>query len=692
MRRIKWKVLIVLGLGVAGNPLFADEGYWLFNDPPLTAIAEKYHFTPDAAWLKHLSGAAIRIGGASGSFVSADGLVITNRHVGEGQLHTLSSSRHNYEENGFYAPTERDELPCQGLEMLVLQQTSDVTARVNAAVRPGATAAEAEAAHTAVEAAIEKESFDRTGFVSDVVTLFGGARYDLYQYKKYPDVRLVFSPDRQAAIFGGDPDNFEFPRFDLDICLFRIYEHGKPLKTGDYLQWNSAGPAPGELVSVAGHPGSSQRLVTMDEIAYQRDVRLPFLVDDLEHMEQGLEEFSATSPEHAREAGEALASVANSRKAYRGFLKGLRDPGLLQARAREEIDFRASLAQHPEEKEALDAYSRVDEAVQADRDNLKAYEAYERFAYRSDLFNLSRTLVRAAAERAKPNGKRLPAYRESSLPSLEFRLFSGRPYYPDLEIFFLTEGLANLLNHYGGNDPLVSQLLEGKSPHDRAMELVRQTKLEDISYRRKIYAGGEQALRTNLDPLLEFAALVDLAARPARKIDDEDDEIKHRAYAAIYQARVDLKRAPAYPDATGTLRLAYGTVSGYQADGRTIDPLTDFAGLYARSAEHHNQAPFDLPRAWGEEKSKLALATPFNFITTADILGGNSGSPVVNRKGEFVGIIFDGNEPSLCGRYVYDPAQNRSVAVDSAAIIEALRRIYHADALIAELESGHAGP
>jgi len=687
---MKWKVLALFCLGFAWNALEADEGYWLFTDPPLKAIADKYHFTPEAAWLDHLRGAAIHIGGGSGSFVSADGLVITNRHVGEGELHTLSTSRHNYEEDGFYAPTRRDELPCQGLEMLVLQNTRDVTARVSAEVKPGATPEEAEAAHKTIEAAIEKESFDQTGFVSEVVTLFGGARYDLYQYKRYSDIRLVFSPDWQTASFGGDVDNFEFPRFDLDICLFRIYDHGKPLETSDYLKWNSAGPAKNELVFVAGHPGSSQRLVTMDELDYQREVRLPFVVDELERLERTLGKFSATSAEHAREAGEALASVANARKATRGFLKGLRQPDLLKAKAEEEIDFRALLAQHPEQQEAREAYARVRDAVRADEANFKAYQAYERFASRSDLFNMARTLVRAAVERPKPNGERLAAYRESSLPTLEFRLFSGRSYYPDLEIFFLTDGLETLVNLYGANDPLVKQLLAGKSPHDRAVDLVRQTKLEDIPYRKKLYAGGEKVLRSSSDPLLEFAALTDLAARPARKIDDEDDEIKRRAYAVIYQARVDLKQAPPYPDATGTLRLAFGTVSGYQADGQGVEPLTDFAGLYARSAEHGNRAPFNLPRAWVEAKAKLDLAAPFNFITTADILGGNSGSPVVNEKGEFVGIIFDGNEPSLSGRYVYDPAVNRSVAVDSAAIVEALRRVYHADALVAELESGHS--
>ncbi len=363
---------------------------------------------------------------------------------------------------------------------------------------------------------------------------------------------------------------------------------------------------------------------------------------------------------------------------------------MLKAKAEEETQFRAWLAQHPEQKETVDAYAQIAEAVRADRDNFKAYQAYERFANRSDLFNMARTLVRAAEERAKPNGERLPAYREGSLPSLEFRLFSGRPFYPDLEVFFLTDGLEYLVTQFGENDPLVKKLLAGKSPQARAEELVSQSKLENIALRKKLYSGGEKAIELAHDPLLDFAAMMDPAARAARKIDDDDDEIKSRAYATIYQARVALKKAPLYPDATGTLRLAYGTVSGYMADRKFIEPLTDFAGFYAHSAEHGNRDPFDLPRAWVEQKATLDLATPFNFVTTADILGGNSGSPVVNTKGEFVGIIFDGNEPSLSGRYAYDPKENRSVAVDSAAIIEAMRKIYHADALAGELESGRA--
>jgi hypothetical protein len=681
-----WRIPCLL-LCLSVSALKADEGYWLFTDPPTQAIANEYHFSPDAPWLDHLRGACVRIAGASGSFVSADGLVITNRHVGEGQLHTLSTRQHNYEEDGFYAPTFGDELHCQGLEMMVLQSTENVTNRVQTAVKPGATPAEAEAKQRAIEAAIEKESFDRTGLTSEVVTLFGGARYDLYRYKKYPDVRLVFAPDRQMAMFGGDPDNFEYPRYDLDICLFRVYEHDRPLASSDYLKWNSAGPANNEFVFVAGHPGSSQRLVTMDELAYQRDMRLPLALRDLEQMEAKLNAFAAISPERAREAAEALESAANSRKAFRGFLSGLRAPDLFAAKAAEEKSFHDLLAQSSGQKAAFDSFAHIREAVDTDRNNYNAYQAYERFAYRSDLFNLARTLVRAAAERAKPNRERLPAYRDSSLPTLEFRLFSGRPYYPDLEQLFLQDALEQLVAQFG-SEPLVKTLLAGKSPRERAAELVRGTQLEGIAYRRKLYAGGEAAIAASHDPLIEFAAAIDPPARAARKIDDTDDEMKRRAYAMIYQARVELGRAPRYPDATGTLRLAYGAVKSWSNGNTSYPSMTDFAGLFRHSTDHADAPPYRVAPAWMEAKPQLNLAMPLNFITTADGLGGNSGSPVVNAKGEFVGVIFDGNEPSLAGRYLYDANQNRSIAVDSAGIIEALRKIYHAGPLADELESG----
>jgi hypothetical protein len=681
--------VLILGSGVAR----ADEGYWLFSDPPTEAIAKKYHVTLTPDWLHHLQGAVIRIGGATGSFVSANGLVITNHHVGEDQLHALSSPEHDYEDRGFFAGTLAEELPCKGMEMLVLHDTHEVTARVLAAVRPGATPAEAEAAHKAVEAAIDQESFTATGLYSEVVTLFGGARYDLYRYKKYTDVRLVFSPDWGMASFGGDPDNFEFPRYDLDVCFFRVYENGKPLKSDDYLRWNSSGPSDGELVFAAGHPGFSQRLITMADLVYQKEVSLPYRVHELERVEKGLEQFSQTSAEHAREAGDLLAVYANARKAYIGFLAGVQSPELPATRGAEETRIRALLAAHPDGAAALAAYGEVEEAVKADALNFTAYNHGERFGSRSDLFNLARSLVRAVDEKAKPNGERLPGFRDSDRPSLEFRLFADRPIYDDLETFVLKDDLEQLPVATEEERALKEKLLAGKSVEARVAELVKRTKLKDIAFRKRVYGAPPAELRALGDPLLDFVLALEPAARAARKIDDEDTEMKRRAYATIYQARVALKQAPLYPDATDTLRLSYGTVSGYTtADGKFVEPLTDFAGLYARSEKFHDQPPFDLPKPWIEQKSSLNPATPFNFASTNDILGGNSGSPVVNAKGEFVGIIFDGDEPSLAGRFVYDPAVNRAVSVDSAAIREALLHIYHADGLVQELQRDGAGP
>jgi hypothetical protein len=686
MQRLRWLLVAVAVLG----SLRADEGYWLFSDPPTKEIADKYHVTLDDAWLKHLSGAAVHVDGASGSFVSSDGLFITNHHMGEDQLHRLSTPEHDYEKNGFYAKTQADELKCEGYTILVLQNTQDVTRRVVAAVKPGMTADEAERAHRAVVAAIEKESFDKTGLHSEVITLFGGARYDLYQYKQYTDVRMVFAPDGQAAFFGGDTDNFEYPRYNLDICFFRIYENGKPISSPDYLAWNSAGPKKDELIFVAGHPGFSQRLVTIDEINYQREVALPGRLKELQDTEAALAAFSASSPEHAREAGESVFSVANSRKAIKGYLAGLNDAELWKAKGEEEEHFRALLLQHPRQKDAVDAYAAIRKATDADRANFKPYECYQNFAPESDLHNIAVLLVRCAAERAKPNGERLEPYRESNLPAIKLLMFAERPPDVDLDVALFAKALDYLVGQMGADDPLVKNLLAGKSSQDRAYELVHNTKLQDVAFRKKIYDGGVKALQDAHDPMLDFVSMMDPVARAARKVDSDDTEIKAQAYEKIYRARVALHQAPPYPDATDTLRLAYGTVSGYEADGKDIPPFTDFAGMYTRAAEHQNAPPFDLPPVWAQDKTKLNLATPFNFCASADILGGNSGSPVVNAKGEFVGIIFDGNEPSLEGEYAYNPANNRCVAVDSAGISVSLRQVYNAPALADELESGHA--
>ncbi len=670
----------------------AEEGYWLFSDPPSEALSAKYGFTPTPDWLGHLQRAVVFINGATGSFVSADGLVITNHHVGEDQLHVLSSPGHNYEEHGFYAATPGEELPCKGFKFLVLQNSVQVTDRVNAAVKPGFTPAQAEAAQRAVDAEIEKESLAQTGLESHVVTLFGGARYDLYRYKKYTDVRLVFSPEWEMASFGGDPDNFEFPRWDLDICLFRVYQGGKPLNSGDYLAWSRAGVHAGDLVFTAGHPAVSQRLITASELAWQKDGVLPFSVAELERVEKDFEQFGATSPEHKREAGDLLASIANARKAYLGFLAGVRNPALLKKNADDEAHVRALLAASPTLGGALAAYHEVDAAVAADRENFIPLRRYERFGLRSDLFGLARGLVRAVVEKSKPNDERLPGFRDSDLSGLEFDLFTQRPIFDDLETFVLKDSLEQLPVATPEQQALKDRLLAGQSPESRAREIVQGTKVGEVAFRHRVYGETAAELQASRDPLIQLVLALEPAARAARKIDDQDTVAKRLAYGTIYRARVALNQAPAYPDATDTLRLAYGTISGFAVNGKVVAPFTDFAGLYARSEQFHNIDPFHLSKSWVEHQAELNLATPFNFASTNDSLGGNSGSPVVDRKGEFVGILFDGNEPSLAGRFGYDPTVNRSVSVDARGVLEALRHVYHADALAQELETGRRAP
>jgi Peptidase S46 len=677
----------------------ADEGMWLFNSPPTTQLQEKYQFTATEAWLQHMQKSSVRFNsGGSGSFVSADGLVITNHHVASGNLEQFSDSEHNYIRDGFYAKTLAEEKRCYDLELNVLESIEDVTDRVNGAVRAGLAAQEAFQARQKVIAEIEKESEEKTGLRSDVVTLYGGGSYQLYRYKRYTDIRLVFAPEQQIAFYGGDPDNFEYPRFALDICLFRVYENGRPARIENFLKFNTKGPADKELTFVSGHPGNTERQLTVATFKDLRDRDLRFQLDWLARNEVLLDAWGKRSIENERRANGLLFAIRNNRKRYNGMLASLLDPDFFRARVDEEENFRRWLDTQPQFKPALDAYDQIESAQKEIAKNAPLYwylegnrgrsQGFNARAFAGDLFKIARGLVRSVAERSKPNGERLAEYVDSNKTSLELMLFSEAPIYDDLEQVRLAGALTDFATGLGGDNPLVERVLAGKSPHDRAFELISKSTVKDVNVRRRLYEGGTSAIANSSDPLIQLAHDVDDDARAVRKIFDEQTEIQRQAYAEIAGAKFAREGTGRYPDATFTLRLSYAPVAGYEEDGAAVPPFTDFAGLYQRAAEHGNKPPYDLPKRWINKKDRLDPKTHFNFVSTADIVGGNSGSPVVNRAGEFVGIIFDGNIQSLALDYAYTDKQSRAVSVASSGIYEALTKVYDVEPLVKELTSG----
>jgi hypothetical protein len=676
--------------------VLADEGMWLFNNPP-RKLLEKKGFVPSDRWLEHVQKSSVRFNsGGSGSFVSANGLVMTNHHVGADCLQKIGDKDHNYYRDGFHAKTLAEEKRCLDLELNVLMSIEDVTDRVKAAVQPDMKPEKAAAARRKVTADIEKESFEKYGLRSDVVTLYQGGLYHLYRFKRYTDVRLVFAPEQQIAFYGGDPDNFEYPRFDLDMCFFRVYEHDKPIKPEHYLSWSSKGAAENELVFVSGHPGRTDRLATMDELAYLRDRGYPFQLRRLNRWEVLLSAYSGRSDENAREAKELLFSVQNSRKARDGGLAGLLDPSLMARKQAAESALKEAVKNHPDLKDASAAWERIAEAEKVRAANIVRLTMLEGSrgrtgGFHSTLFEIARTLVRSADEREKPNGERLQEYRDSNKDSLELELFSDEPLYDGFEELKLADSFTWLAEEFGYADHFVQQVLNNKSPQARAREVIAGTKLKDVAERKRLYEGGKKAIDASGDPMIALAKLADSPARAVRKImETEVSEVEQQAYAQIARAKFALEGTNTYPDATFTLRLAYGTVKGYEEDGKQIPHQTTFAGLYDRAAEHRDKPPFDLPPRWVAQKSKLDLTTPFNFVCTADIIGGNSGSPVVNKEGEVVGLIFDGNIQSLVLDFIYTDERARAVAVHCRGIVEALRKVYDATDLADELTAPQA--
>ena len=685
---LNYALVSLTSAGVAA--LRADEGMWLFTQPPREPLRTQYGFELTDAWLEHVRNASVRFNsGGSGSFVSADGLVISNHHVGADALQKVSSEKQNFLRDGFHAVRLEDEKPCVDLELNVLQSIEDITVRVNAAVPPSLAAADAVLARRKVFAEIEKESLDQTGLRSDVITLYQGGAYHLYRFKKYTDVRLVFAPEQQIAFFGGDPDNFEYPRFNLDICLFRAYENGRPASVQHYLKWSRGGARENELTFVSGHPGRTDRLLTVAELEFLRDVVFPFRLEILKRREVLLNSWSQRSPENARRAKEDFFGIQNSRKARDGGQAGLLDPAVFAAKERAEATLRQRLASHPEFAGAQAAFQRIANAQSQLKSNFLRYRLLEgQQGFPAASVAIAWQLLRAGDEQTKPDGERLREYQSAGHDSFVRALLADRPIYEDLEILELSDGLTLLAEKLGVTDPTVAAFLHGQSPRARAADLIRTTQVRNVAFRKQLLEGGATAVSAAHDPLIETLRQIDIEARAARKIAETAEETVKQSQAEIARARFALDGANTYPDATFTLRLSYGTVKSYVEDGQTIPPITTYAGLYERSKLMGGQPPFDLPPRWVKRKNALDLKTPFNAIGTHDIIGGNSSSPVINRAGEWVGIIFDGNLPSLVLDFAYDDQRARSVFVQSPSITEALIKIYDAKTLVHELLSG----
>ncbi len=662
----------------AASAALADEGMWTFDNFPSAKVKAAYGVTIDKAWLDHVQGAAVRLaGGCSASVVSKEGLVLTNNHCVAECAQNLSAPGSDTLQHGYIAQGREAEKTCAGQQAEILISIVDVTPKVTAA-GAGLTGAALVQARQGVTSAMEKEACGGDAKLRcQVVRLYQGGQYKLYKYHKYSDVRLVFSPGAQAAFFGGDPDNFNFPRYDLDSAFLRLYEDGKPVSTPQHLVWNPAPPKDGEPVFVAGNPGGTDRQLTVSQLEAQRDFSIPLALVQLAELRGRLIQFSEASPENARIAGEELFGLENSYKVVYGRLFALNDKAFMDSKRAAEADLRAKAGPG-----IGDPWATIAAAQVARRELYDSYRFLES-GNPSDLFGYARILVRAAAEREKPSAERLPGFADSQLPLVAKQLLDDKPVEKPLEKLLLDYFFLKAREHLTADDPATKLLLGKESPEALSKRLIDGSHLDDPKVRQALYDGGMKAITASTDPMIQYVLRIDPAAREIRKqwenrvtgpVVVPTEQIAKARFAAYGDSH--------YPDATFTLRLSYGKIAGWMEKGQPVPSFTYTKGLWERAT---GEPPFDLDPRWTAAKDKLNPDTVFDISTTNDIIGGNSGSPLINAKGEVIGAVFDGNIHSLGGDYGYEPTMNRSVAVSTAIVTEALDKVYGQKALVKEL-------
>lgn len=682
-------VLSVIFSFLAGVlPLRADEGMWTFDNPPLKQWKERYNFEPTKEWLEKVRLASVRLNdGGSGSFVSPDGLMITNQHVASSQLAKLSTKEKDLIKNGFYAPTRADELKTPDLEVNQLVSFEDVTGRVQSAVKAGASDKDANAQRRAAISAIEKDSTDKTGLKSEVISLYNGGEYWLYRNKKYTDVRVVFAPEEQAAFFGGDYDNFTFPRHDLDITFLRAYENGQPAKTPNYFKWSETGPSDDEFVIATGYPGSTARLLTVSQLGYQRDFGNPLQKQVWTSQLDALANYSKLGAEQTRQANATIRSRNNALKRLGGQQDGLTNPRMFAKKESEEKALKEGLAKNTQlEKEYAPAWTQIGTAY-TDLPKMANRIAFSTLSP-SRLGTIASQLVRYAEETKKPNNERYPEFSDARLESFKAGLLSPAPIYPEMEEFLLTAWLEEAVKTLGADDPFVKAAAGDANPSEVVKRAVTETKLKDVAARKALLDGGADAIAKSTDPMIMLAKRIEPIVRELRAWNEEKIlGVETRAGEKIAKARFAVYGRTIAPDANFNLRITFGKVKGYEEDTTLVPYKTTFFGLYDRAESFGEKVPYDLPARFKERRDKLNLSTPLNFVYSADTIGGMSGSPIINRNAEFVGINFDSNSQKLSNRYWYieEDEGSRAVGVHSAGILEALRKLYDANELAKEL-------